>query len=165
MYGAVITFRKPNIPDEHKMSTTEMVEVYRYRMYLTAIAKSRKFSIGKILPTTNALMLHLKIVYSQVQSWLHGEKCLRATDWGWELKVNAYVLVKMTWPPRPANVLSAIFCSCVNSCGCSKHGLFCKAACINCAGCNCTNIDNFEEEDGQDESPELTEEDIKEEND
>ena len=38
MYGAVIGFRKPNTPDEHKVSTIEMVEVYRFRMYLTNIS-------------------------------------------------------------------------------------------------------------------------------
>ena len=33
MYGAAITFRKPNIPDEQKWSTAHMIEGYRYRMY------------------------------------------------------------------------------------------------------------------------------------
>ena len=164
MYGAAITFRKPNIPDEQKLSTTQLVEGYRYRMYLTAIAKNRKLSIGKILPTADAFMQHLKRVYFQVQSWLHGEEILIATDWGWELKDNAYVPVKMTLPPGPESILKVIFCSCKsdcgNSCGCRKHGLFCNAACKNCAGSDCTNIDHFEEEDEDenDESPEHTEE-------
>ena len=74
MYNAAISFRNPNESDEHKILTIEMVEVYRYRMYLTAIAKNKKFSIGKILPTTEALLQHLKKVYFQVQCWLYGEE-------------------------------------------------------------------------------------------
>ena len=66
--------------------------------------------------------------------------------------------------------MSVIFCSFKtdfgNSCGCRKHCLFCNAACKNCAGCNCTNIDNFEEQDDKkDESSDLTGKDIEVEND
>ena len=81
----------------------------------------------------------------------------------------------MTWPPRSANVLSAIFCNCktdcVDSCGCSKHGLFCNAACKNCAECNCRDIENFENQDEKDdenqeaESSGETEEDIEKDDD
>ena len=33
MYGAAISFRKPNMSDKHKMSTIVMLSVYRYGMY------------------------------------------------------------------------------------------------------------------------------------
>lgn len=148
MYDASVNFRKPNIPDEFRPSNIQLAETYRYRMYLMAISKNKKVSIGKILPTVDAFTQHLKRVYLQVQTWLYGESVLNVTDWGWELKNNSYYPVKMTQPPGPPSVMSLIFCSCKkdcgSSCGCRKNGLVCNLACKNCAGSNCTNMEIYE---------------------
>ena len=151
MYNAPLTFRKPNIPDEFKPSNIQLVETYRYRMYLMAITKNKKVTISKILPTVDAFTQHLKRVYLQVQNWLHGEDILKPTDWGWELVENSLIPIKMTQPPGPPSIMNLIFCSCKkdcgNSCGCRKHGLICNLACKNCAGCNCLNVENYLEKD------------------
>ncbi|KAL3282438.1 hypothetical protein HHI36_005625 [Cryptolaemus montrouzieri] len=65
-YGASLTFKKPNIPDEFKPSSSQLAETYRYRMYLMAVTKNKKGSIAKILPKVDAFTQHLKRVYLQV---------------------------------------------------------------------------------------------------
>ena len=57
----------------------------------------------------------------------------------------------MKQPPGPPSIMNLIFCSCKkdcgNSCGCRKHGLICNLACQNCAGCNCSNAENYLEKE------------------
>ena len=85
MYGVAITFRQPNVSpgNDYTMTTNDMIEVWRYRLYLMAVAKNKKFLIDKILATKYAFIIiqHLKRVCFQVQSRLHGDEILRATDW------------------------------------------------------------------------------------
>ena len=53
----------------------------------------------------------------------------------------------MTQRPGPPSILNLIFCrrkkDCGNSCECKKHRLICNLACKNCAGCICSNVENY----------------------
>ena len=149
MYGAPLSFRKPKVPPQYKPNTIQLAETYRFRMYLMAVSKIKKIHIGKILPTVDAITQHLKRVYLQVQNWLLGEENnqMNALEWGWELKDNILVPIKMTKAAGPPSVMALIFCGCQkgcgNLCGCRRQGLRCSVACKNCLGATCSNIEAF----------------------
>lgn len=151
MYNAPVNFRKPNIPEQYKPSTTQLLESFRVRMYLSAVAKNKKVLLNKMIATVDGVTQHLKRVYLQVQNWLNGENFLEPTEWGWELKENFYEPLKMTQQPGPPNIMQLIFCGCKtncgNACGCRKQGLNCNIACKNCMGTSCTNVESYSNEE------------------
>ena len=53
------------VPDEFKPINIQLLETYRYRMYLIAITKDKKVTNSKILPTVDAFTQHLRRVYLQ----------------------------------------------------------------------------------------------------
>lgn len=138
------------MPEQFSVHCAKLVEVYRSRMYLSAVAKNKKVLLSKIIPTVDAVTQHIKRVYLQVQEWLYGDNTLEPAEWGWQLKNNSYVPVTMTQPPGPPNIMQLIFCSCKttcgNACGCRKQGLICNIACKNCMGTNCSNVEKYSEE-------------------
>ncbi|KAL7307868.1 hypothetical protein TKK_0000187 [Trichogramma kaykai] len=146
MYNAPQTYRNTAEGDDNLIVVN--TELYRYKMYINAVTSNKKVDLAKIMPTIDAITLHLKRVYMQVQEWLYGNT-LDPVDWGWELKNNVYVPIRMTKPPGPPSILELIFCSCkndcTNTCGCRKHGLVCTIACQHCAGFNCSNTEKYNE--------------------
>lgn len=114
-------------------------------MYKMGVLKKKKFELGKILSTVDALTQHLKRIYLQVQYWIYGEEncSLDPTDWGWKKVGDTLVPIKMTKEAAPAHILSSIFCGCkkgcTRTCSCRKNGLLCTIACRACQGVECTN--------------------------
>ena len=53
------------VPDEFKSSNIQLVETYRYRIYLIAITKDKKVTNSKILPMVDAFTRHLRRAYLQ----------------------------------------------------------------------------------------------------
>lgn len=81
-------------------------------------------------------------------------------DWGWELDVKRNVLkpIPMTNAVAPSSLLEVMFCSCTTTgcatvCGCRRAGLYCTAACTNCAVNDCTNCKPMLAEDADDGDP------------
>ena len=53
------------VPNEFKLSNIQLVETYRYRMYLMAITKDKNVRNSKILPMGDAFRQHLRRVNLQ----------------------------------------------------------------------------------------------------
>lgn len=167
LYGAPYQFRSA------QKSASEVVEDWRLIMY-TAASQSKKVDLGRIIPTADGLIQHIKRVYCQVQAW-YGIN-LNPLDWGWELYNGELSPVTMTKEAGPPEIMNTISCSCKsdcgNRCGCRRNGLKCSLACKNCIGGNCSNqavnleqvdengdeVDGEEEEEEKDEEEEIEEE-------
>ena len=94
-------------------------------------------------PTSAAAEQHSYRVYHQIQTWL--ENCLYATEWGWKVILEHYVLVTSILPAAPPELMNTISCNgkdgCKsNQCSCCKNSLCCEPGCTSCTD-NCENSD------------------------
>ena len=108
----------------------------------------------------HSLRFHSLRVHFQVRMWKSFDSCHEdPLEWGWK-KVNDQFLPIMTGKdPAPENLLKIIRCKCKlssknacgpNLCSCKKSGLRCVAACEECRGQSCFNVDEPLVEDDDD---------------
>lgn len=119
---------------------------------MLGLGKTKRVELSKLIPTVDALGLHIQRVYLQVQFWLHRDGNIDNPDhelypgkWGWKVENHTLTPIRMNQPPAPENILKVIFCRCKTDCGtmcgCRRSGLSCTLACKVCCGTDCSNIE------------------------
>jgi hypothetical protein len=144
---------------------SERLNHLRYTMYMNMAATSSvKPCPERLPPTENAARYHLYRVHLQVVQW----RTLMATDmnaenWGWKVSEGQFVPIATDLEVAPSDILNVVRCKCRSDtqrsctsqlCSCRKHGLLCVAACKNCNGEACENIEaagvHMGDDDGDD---------------
>lgn len=130
----------------------EKLNRLRYLKYMNMLASSMSPKSDRLPPTENAAKYHIFRAHFQVAYWKSlGSTCLNAEEWGWSVVNGLYMPVASDLPPAPDKLLKVIHCKCqmltgracsTRVCTCRKHGLPCVAACKNCNGRDCENVDN-----------------------
>ena len=113
----------------------------RYKLFC-----SKNLSGEKLLPTHDALILHLSRVAFQVYIWMNAYKTSldlpSPIDNGWILKNGKLEQHLMSQVPAPRKVAESVLCRCkknckTNNCFCRKSNLVCIEACL------CDNCENW----------------------
>ena len=134
---------------------SDSLDRLRYSTYMKLAATSKTHIMPEQLPPTErAAYFHCLRSHLQVMEWqqlmIHTDPC----DWGWEMVSEKLVPIATDKDPAPETLLNVIRCSCKvesrNCCGtglcsCKKNGLTCVAACANCHGEECNNVDSTKE--------------------
>jgi hypothetical protein len=125
-------------------------ENLRLRLYKTY--RCTPVMVQTLPPPPFAASHHSLRHYIQCQIW-QGDQTMRdATQWGWKIKKNVRVPIKMTLQPAPDNILNVIRCNFQANCDskrctCCKSGLDCSMICGKCRGMCSNGILQIEEED------------------
>ena len=118
------------------------INKYRYLTFVKNTRNKKQVQLSCLPPTSASAHQHLYRVYYQVQTWLGNQ--LNPEDWGWKLTDNTLEPIQTILPPAPDKLLNTIFCNCKKGCGakcgCRRVGLLCSAACSNCQGQSCSNV-------------------------
>lgn len=133
--------------------TTDSLNHLRYVMYMNyAASSSMQTRSERLPPTENAARFHIYRVHLQTVEW----KSLMAVemkpeDWGWKITDGRYVPITTDIDAAPDDLLNIVRCKCnmetqrpcsTQLCSCLRHGLSCVAACKNCTGELCGNVDS-----------------------
>ena len=135
--------------------TSESLNHLRYVMYMNCAASSTlQPHPERLPPTENASRYHVYRAHLQIVQWETLMSCdLKAEEWGWKLTDGRFSPILTDQPAAPDDILKIIRCKCnaqlphpcsTQLCSCVKHGLACVAACKNCTGELCGNIDRLE---------------------
>jgi hypothetical protein len=117
----------------------------RYQKFMQKVHSSNTcVKIQTLPPTKTAAKYHSYRTYLQVQRWIGNN--LNPLEWGWSLQEERLVPKQCDLPAAPERLLKKVKCCCKAGCdsvrcSCRKHGLMCSAACGDCKGVNCSNVD------------------------
>ena len=110
----------------------------RYVVFQRKVATATKFiSPESLPPTSDAALYHSYRAYHQTQVWLGNTK--DPLNWGYYIRQNMMLPIKMKQPPAPSSLLKVFRCGCSTGCktmvcSCRKHSLKCTDSCRECSG-------------------------------
>jgi len=128
----------------------------KHSTYMKLVATSKTQILPKqLLPTERASYLHCLRAHLQVMEWQQLRIQTSPCDLGWETVSEKLVPIATDKDPAPKTLLNVVRCcskvesrNCCGSglCSCGKNWLPCVAACTNCRGKECNNVDRARED-------------------
>jgi hypothetical protein len=139
----------------------------RYTMYMNMLATgTSRPQPERLPPSERAAYFHCLRAHLQILQWKNLVTDIDPRAWGWKLEDGTLQPIPTDIEPAPADVLNIIRCRCkltsknacgTSQCSCQKNGLSCVAACSDCHGKECQNVEKMvmSDSDDSDSHPEF----------